>query len=196
MQSIHQNPSFQLLLSITEELIEEKGCHQTTLQDIIKRSGLSKGAIYHYVKSKDELLGLLLQKRLERIGTQFYEKVHQGEKNLHSPLAAISDGLRHIHDPKDVTNLIFIYLLSKKDDPTIGQMLSAIYERSVHNSQEWIELGQKSGVIPGSLDAAKTAALFTILTYGIRVQTVVSPEIKTLGAEDVFEIMYQTLSKG
>lgn len=196
MQSIHQNPSFQLLLSITEELIKEKGCHQTTLQDIIKRSGLSKGAIYHYVKSKDELLGLLLQKRLERIGAQFYEKVHQGEHNLHSPLAAISDGLRHIHDPKDVTNLIFIYLLSKKDDPTIGEMLSAIYERSVYNSQEWIELGQKNGVIPASLDAAKTAALFTILTYGIRVQTVVSPEIKTLGSEDVFEIMYQTLSKG
>ncbi|MDF2681508.1 MAG: TetR/AcrR family transcriptional regulator [Brevibacillus sp.] len=196
MQSIHQNPSFQLLLTITEELIEEKGCHQTTLQDIIKRSGLSKGAIYHYVKSKDELLGLLLRKRLERIGTQFYEKVHQGEHNLHSPLAAISDALRHIHDPKDVTNLIFIYLLSKKDDPTIGKMLTAIYERSVQNSQEWIELGQKNGVIPASLDAEKTATLFTILTYGIRVQTVVSPDMKTFGAEDVFQIMYQTLSNG
>lgn len=195
MQSIHQNPSFQLLLSTTEELIKEKGCHQTTLQDIIKRSGLSKGAIYHYVKSKDELMGVLLKRRFEQIGAQFYAVVHQGDQDLEGPLTAIWDGLRHIHDPKDVTNLIFIYLLSKKDDPAIGEMLKQIYERSVKNSQEWIELGQKGGVIPAGLDAKKTATMFTVLTYGIRVQTVVSPQTPSFSADDLFRILHQTLSK-
>lgn len=81
MSSIHQNPSFQLLLTATEELILEKGCQQTTLQDIMKRSGLSKGAIYHYVKSKDELLGLLLQRRFAAISQRFYQTVREGEGN-------------------------------------------------------------------------------------------------------------------
>ncbi|MFD2368670.1 TetR/AcrR family transcriptional regulator [Brevibacillus sp. GCM10020057] len=196
MSSIHQNQSFQLLLTVTEQLIVEKGCHQTTLQDIIKRSGLSKGAIYHYVKSKDELLGLLLRKRFDQIAAEFYQSVNQGEQNLQSPLAAISNALRHIHDPRDVTNHIFIYLLSKKDDPAIGEMLREIYERSVRNSKEWIELGISSGVIPDSLDAEKTAILFTVLTFGIRVQSIVSPQTYSFTAEDVYQIMYQTLSKG
>ncbi|WP_175471903.1 helix-turn-helix domain-containing protein [Paenibacillus naphthalenovorans] len=41
--------TFQFILSTTEQLIKEKGCQQTTLQDIMERTGLSKGAIYHYV---------------------------------------------------------------------------------------------------------------------------------------------------
>lgn len=196
MQSIHQNPTFQMLLSITEELIEEKGCHQTTLQDIIKRSGMSKGAIYHYVRSKDELLGLLLRKRLDQIGAYFYEKVHLGKNELEGPLEAIMEGLRHIQDPQDVTNQIILYLLSKKDDPTIGEMLTDIYNQSVENSKEWIELGQKGGVIPESLDAEKTATLFTVLTYGIRVQSVMSPNAKSFSMDDLHQMMYQKLSQG
>lgn len=196
MQSIHQNPTFQLLLSVTEELVVEKGCHQTTLQDIIKRSGVSKGAIYHYVKSKDELLGFVLRKRLDQIGSDFYQSVDQGNQSLEGALKAISGALGHIHDPKDITNLIFIYLLSKKEDPAIAEMLETLYERSIQNSQEWIEVGQRAGEIPATLDAKKTAALFSILTFGVRVQTVVSPNIKAFTGEDVFQVMYDTLSKG
>lgn len=193
MQTIHQNPSFQLLLSTTEKLILEKGCQQTTLQDIIKHSGLSKGAIYHYVKSKDELFGLLLQKRIESINHQFYQTIEQGNHDLERPLAAISEGFRYLHDPQDVTNLIFTYLLSKKEDPVIGAILSAAYEKSIQTSVEWITRGQQGGVIPASLDARKTAILFTIYTYGIRVHTIVAPKEDHLPPGDFYQFMYLTL---
>lgn len=196
MLSIHQNPSFQLLLSATEELILEKGCQQTTLQDIMKRSGLSKGAIYHYVKSKDELLGLLLQKRFEAISQQFYKTVQEGGQELSPALGAISKGLNHIHDPRDVTNLILIYLLSKREDPVIGEMLTRLHEHSIQTSREWIELGQRGGVIPQELDAEKTAMLFTVLTYGIRMHTQVAPGSKSFSPGEVYQMMYQILSKG
>ena len=62
----HDNPSFQNILLTTEELILEKGCRNTTLKDIIERTGLSKGAIYHYVASKDELFGLILKTKIEQ----------------------------------------------------------------------------------------------------------------------------------
>ncbi|WP_312115589.1 TetR/AcrR family transcriptional regulator [Brevibacillus reuszeri] len=196
MQTIHQNPSFQLLLTSTEELILEKGCQQTTLQDIMKRSGLSKGAIYHYVKSKDELMGLLLQKRFETIGQQFYQSVQTGGQELSSGLEAISNGLRHIHDSRDVTNLILIYLLSKREDPIIGAMLARLHEASIQASKEWIEVGQKGGVIPASLDAEKTARLFSVITYGIRMNTQIAPDSTQLSAGEVYKMMFEILSKG
>ena len=62
--SIYENPTFQHILAITEELILEKGCRHTTLKSIIERTGLSKGAIYHYVDSKDELFRLILQSKV------------------------------------------------------------------------------------------------------------------------------------
>lgn len=196
MSSIHQNPSFQLLLTATEELILEKGCQQTTLQDIMKRSGLSKGAIYHYVKSKDELFGLLLQRRLAAISQQFYQTVKVGGGELTGPLGIISQGLGHIHDPRDVTNLILIYLLSKREDPVIGDMLAKMHEESIQTSKEWIEVGQRAGVIPDTLDAEKVAIFFTIITYGIRMKTQIAPNASGLTVDEVHQIMYQTLTKG
>ncbi|MGN7471662.1 TetR/AcrR family transcriptional regulator [Brevibacillus sp. SAFN-007a] len=196
MSSIHQNPSFQLLLTATEELILEKGCQQTTLQDIMKRSGLSKGAIYHYVKSKDELFGLLLQRRFAAISQQFYQTVQEGDPELTGALGIISQGLRHIHDPRDVTNLILIYLMSKKDDPVIGAMLAKLHEESIQTSKDWIELGQRAGVIPSTLDAEKVAIFFTMMTYGIRMKTQIAPHANGLSAEEVHQIMYQTLIRG
>jgi AcrR family transcriptional regulator len=44
------------LLTAAERLFMEKGYQQTTLDDILAASGISKGGFYHYFKSKDEVL--------------------------------------------------------------------------------------------------------------------------------------------
>ncbi|MEW9701076.1 TetR/AcrR family transcriptional regulator [Paenibacillus sp. SI8] len=70
-----RSASFQQILETAEQLIKEKGCRQTTLQDIIERTGLSKGAIYHYVSGKDELLGLILKSKTELLNAKFEQAV-------------------------------------------------------------------------------------------------------------------------
>ena len=47
------------IISSAAKLFSERGYDETTLQDIMKLSGLSKGAIYHYFKSKQEILDYL-----------------------------------------------------------------------------------------------------------------------------------------
>lgn len=45
------------ILDVSEQLFLEKGYEHTTIQDIINALGdLSKGAIYHHFKSKDEII--------------------------------------------------------------------------------------------------------------------------------------------
>ena len=44
------------IINAATELFSEKGYEETTLQDIMLLSGLSKGAIYHHFKSKQEIL--------------------------------------------------------------------------------------------------------------------------------------------
>ena len=41
------------------ELFHEKGYDNTTIDDIIKRSGTSKGSFYYHFDSKDAFLGTL-----------------------------------------------------------------------------------------------------------------------------------------
>ena len=46
-------------------IFREKGYHGTSMQDIADEVGLLKGSLYHYIRSKEELLGRLFEGALE-----------------------------------------------------------------------------------------------------------------------------------
>ena len=55
------------LLEAASETFLEKGYLDSTLDDIARRAGLSKGAVYSNFESKQEVVGLLLKQRIERM---------------------------------------------------------------------------------------------------------------------------------
>jgi len=188
------NSSFQLILSVTEQLIEEKGCRQTTMQDIIDRTGLSKGAIYHYVTGKDELFGLILKARTEQINTKFFEIVSREETvGISDPLNVIANGVAKHSTEQDVTNIIFIYLLGRMDNQKVEEILKDVYSHSLATSTKWIEVGQEEGVIPLVVDAEKMATLFLTFMYGLRVQNTVNKDSSNLNMGDIFQVMFRSL---
>ncbi|MEK5391373.1 TetR/AcrR family transcriptional regulator [Margalitia sp. FSL K6-0131] len=161
-----------LLLETTKELIQEKGCDSITMKDIMDRSGLSKGAIFHYVKSKDELFVWVLQERLEETNELFMNEVEQGRRSFDEPYQKIFESIEAYADA-DVTNNVLMYLLGKEEQPVIAEALKRYYERSVFLSRQWIEAGQRYGVISESVDAGKTAEMFVLLTIGLRVRSTI-----------------------
>ena len=53
----HPEETVQLILDVAFRLFMEKGYEHTSIQDIIDHlGGLSKGAIYHHFKSKEDIL--------------------------------------------------------------------------------------------------------------------------------------------
>lgn len=62
----------QKILDIAYRLFMEKGYEQTSIQDIVEELGMSKGAIYHHFRSKEEIL--------DRISSQFYEETDWFER--------------------------------------------------------------------------------------------------------------------
>ena len=54
-----------LIIDTAARLFVEKGYEHTSIQDIINNlGGLSKGAIYHHFKSKDEIMNAVADKLL------------------------------------------------------------------------------------------------------------------------------------
>ena len=53
-------------LDSAQKIFQEKGYAQTTMDDIVKASGTSKGAIYWYFKSKEELFQELHKRQLQQ----------------------------------------------------------------------------------------------------------------------------------
>jgi AcrR family transcriptional regulator len=65
-----------------------KGYHRTTMDDIVAESGLSKGALYWYFKSKKELFISLFEEVIGQLGQAWAEIAADGEANATDKLLA------------------------------------------------------------------------------------------------------------
>lgn len=63
----HPEQTVQKILDVSLKLFGEKGYEKTTIQDIVDALGMSKGAIYHHFKSKDDII--------EALGNQSYSSI-------------------------------------------------------------------------------------------------------------------------
>jgi AcrR family transcriptional regulator len=192
---VQKNASFEHILDTTEQLIKEKGCRHTTLSDIIERSGLSKGAIYHYVSGKDELFALVLKSKMQKMSAGFDGVVEKTPaKDAVLPIQFIAEGMAAQTEGNNVTSKIITYLLSQVDNPKVESILSEIYGFSLNTAKSWIEIGQKAGAIPVVIDAEKMASLFMVFTYGLRVQNIISKNTgPRVEIEDIFKLLFRAL---
>jgi len=187
--------SFQKIMDTAEALIQEKGCRQMTLQDIIRSSGLSKGAIYHYVSSKDELLGLVLKSRVEKANQRFNEAANDpNSSGLEKPLRAIAEGMARASSYENVTNKIFIYLLSQMDQPKVAELVEEIHDYTLRTCSSWIEAGKKAGFIPAESDSAKLAESLILFMYGMRTHSAATRRNNSITVEELVQFMRRTLS--
>jgi AcrR family transcriptional regulator len=195
--TIYDNPSFQHILSITEEIILEKGCRSTTLKDIIERSGLSKGAIYHYVDSKDELFGIILKTKIGEMNEKFNLTITRSiteESQNENRFGVVSQFFHSRQNANDIGNLIFIYLLGQENEK-VKKILNDIFIYSKETGAQWIKLGQKNGVIPVNIDADKMSSLLMTFSYGLRVtQILTTAEDDKVESSDILKVIMKTLT--
>ncbi|BAU53181.1 TetR/AcrR family transcriptional regulator [Mucilaginibacter gotjawali] len=83
MPKITQDTRANILLT-TLQLFLEKGYKNVSYQDLVKHTGLSKGAIYHYFESKDALLIAVFEFLLEATKEPENEKPHEIVKDQES----------------------------------------------------------------------------------------------------------------
>ena len=67
------SPREEEILTAAARIFREKGYHGTSVRDIAESVGLLKGSLYHYIRSKEELLARLFEGALE-------ETVHELEE--------------------------------------------------------------------------------------------------------------------
>ncbi|MCD7746933.1 MAG: TetR/AcrR family transcriptional regulator [Firmicutes bacterium] len=53
------------ILDIAEQLFKKKGYTQTTVDDILKESGIAKGTLYYHFKSKEDILLAMIERQVE-----------------------------------------------------------------------------------------------------------------------------------
>lgn len=71
----HPEETVNLILAVATRLFMEKGYEHTSIQDIINElGGLSKGAIYHHFKSKEDIL-VAVTNRMTEVSNKMLEEI-------------------------------------------------------------------------------------------------------------------------
>ena len=195
-QEERRRNTIRLLMDTTTALIRLKGCHSLTMKDIMDNSGLSKGAIFHYVGSKDEIFIWVLEEQLEETHKRFLAEVASEEQTFAGPMQAIADGIALYDNERNVTNQVLMYLLGREERPAIAEALGRYYDKCVQMSAEWIQTGQKHGVIPESVDAVKTADMFVLLTFGLRMRSGIPKGAAAFTGQDLSAFISSLLQAG
>ena len=81
------------IINVTRTLYSSHGCDSTTLEDIITASGVTKGAFYHYFKSKEALCHELI----DCVGTEYAELIESLDDEL-DPLGRLRQLIRMLDE--------------------------------------------------------------------------------------------------
>ena len=114
----------QQLVRTTTTIFAERGYHATSMRDLSRASGMSLAGIYHYVRSKHELLFL--------IQDQCFAEVHAGAvgalEGVTDPEERVRAFIRH-HLVFFTGHMDKMKVLSHEDDELEGTMRQQIRER-------------------------------------------------------------------
>jgi AcrR family transcriptional regulator len=104
-RNIHPEETIAHILEVSTTLFINKGYDKTTIQDIISALRMSKGAIYHHFRSKEEILQAVINQRSMYAKQLMLTLVHQTKANTAKEKitkilkATLTDKTNHAIDP-------------------------------------------------------------------------------------------------
>ena len=135
------------ILDVSMKLFLEKGFENTSMQDIVDGlGGLSKGAIYHHFKSKEDILVAVMDKIYVEHDTEWaaIQKLNDGATGLEK-LKAVFEASIFNDRQDDVFSMAPNFL---KNPQMLALQIQGIYEESAPNFlQPIIEQGVADGTI-------------------------------------------------
>lgn len=179
------------ILDAAAQLFAQKGYQNTTLQDIIEQTKLSKGAVYHHFRSKEEIA----QRVGDRLGEQMWEPLRRIRED------AAMTGLQKLQ-------AVFEASFAEGRQQQIADTLPYLSEDPKLLVMEWQNIEQRlapqyiapiirQGMADGSIQAedadALAEALFVLADLWLSPQTRPTTAQQQRGRNAVFQQMTRAL---
>jgi AcrR family transcriptional regulator len=171
----HEQEVRERIVRAATRVFSERGFHRATMQDIVRASGLSVGAIYTYFKGKDELV-------LAGCDLITDQQMNELDRRL-APVEGFRDRLRIAAgfmfdqidvDPSDMTSPRLLALAWAEADtsPAIREMLLR-RRREIHGvTVALLQEGMGRGEFPAWLDIDEVAGGIAALLDGVIIQSI------------------------
>lgn len=132
------------ILDVSQRLFLEKGYDNTTIQDIVDHlDGLTKGAVYHHFKSKEEIMDAVGDRMFA--ANNPFEKV-RGRSDLNG-LQKLREAIRLNQSDADRTDIVIQSIPITRNPKLLVEMIESNLRILTPYYQELLEEGNKDGSI-------------------------------------------------
>jgi AcrR family transcriptional regulator len=167
-----QTDTKQRILNVTRTLYSAHGCENTTIDDIITAIGITKGAFYHYFKSKEDLCKTVIAQVIED-----YQNLAQSiDQNIEpiEQLRQMIEKLSQLNTSGRWVNCRLIIRLSTDSHqsyPKIQRKIRDFWQWYSGFYEELIEKCRSAGQINTDLDSkTQTQLLMAVMTGAIMLE--------------------------
>jgi AcrR family transcriptional regulator len=185
----------QQILQAAFEAFAESGYDKTTMDDIVKRSGLSKGTLYWHFKNKHDLLLATIEMAMG----DMYENMRiilaqEGPASQRLHLAYVEAMEQFFQNP-NLIGLIANFFFQSSQSPEAQQIMSEAYDVFIDLTGQLIQQGIDSGEFR-DVDTYTTAIMLAGAADGIAFQTLLSPKWDVMQVMNIFfELIISGLKK-
>ncbi|MGH9681059.1 MAG: TetR/AcrR family transcriptional regulator [Candidatus Acidiferrales bacterium] len=179
------------ILDAALEVFAEMGLGDASVDDVVRRSGLSKGTLYWYFQSKDRLIGALM-KRFFAHELNKLAALQKGPGTVRERLLRYSRDVVKVvkGTPRALTLEFYAVAVRQK---WVRKFLGELYERYCAELAAVIREGAEKGEFR-AVNAEQAAAAITGLCEGLILLWALSPDVFPF--EKYFEASLRTLLDG
>jgi len=154
------------------QLFLQKGYKDVSYQDLVKKTGLSKGAIYHYFESKETLLVAVFEFLMEATQQPAVDKPENIVKDRESFIKLFIDskmvqinGFKKIMDTKELKlNKLLFFIEAINENEQLKQTITELTKQEITFLENCFIMLKKHNNLPAGKDPALLAeCLFWML---------------------------------
>lgn len=127
-----------LIMQVALELFANEGFHTTSISQIAKKAGISKGLMYNYFESKKDLLKAIIFHGIDSL-TQFFDSNHDGVLTREELLQFISQAIKTIKEHIVYYRLYFSLLVQAPVLKLYEDELWALFEPMMKMLYDYFE---------------------------------------------------------
>lgn len=166
------------ILEIAFKAFLDEGFDRISLNEIIKRTGMTKGAFYHHFKSKDLLLTELMNKYFHAFIGQGINQFTESDGTLFEKIDIAIDAIASIQkrvsiiSPANTDTKAFLILLQQaiRMDETLKAEYIFSDQKAIGAMKVLLETGQMDKKIRNDMDAGVMAQLLNTVIKGTMFQ--------------------------
>lgn len=158
-------------LSQVVDLFTAKGYAETSMEDIVKATGVSRYGLYGTFGNKRELFEQALDQYAEQMGKASFIRLTEPDATLEHIRTLFNERIDDLYSCADVRGCMFIHTAMElaPGDADLRDVLQRFIKRMMAAFRKGLESAQARGEVRTDLDAREASAILASTMFGIAV---------------------------